>query len=99
MKQISSLEKSKTNLATAASISLGIVGLLFIAGSVMIAVGNPKLQLVSVIISIPGFVMVIMANFVYAKLVQLKECKIRPLVDKKMNEIYEICDKGKKLLL
>lgn len=99
MKQIASLENSKTNLATGLSVSMGIVGVLIIAGAVMIAVESSELQLVSVALSIPGFVMAIMANFAYGKLVQLKEAKIRPLVDKKMNEIYEICDKGRKLLL
>ncbi|WP_027438857.1 hypothetical protein [Lachnospira multipara] len=98
MKQIESLESSKTSLATAVSLFTGILGCLILAGATMLAVNNSKFMVLAVILSVPGFLGIVMANYIFKRIVQIKTQKINPLIQKKMDEIYEITSKGKNLL-
>ena len=40
----------------------------------------------------------ILPYFVYKKIVQKQTEKVMPLIESKLDEIYEICEKGNKLL-
>lgn len=98
MKQIESLEASKSSLATALSIFIGIFGMLVLAVSIMIAVNNSNLMILAVVLSVPGFLAVVMAHYTYKKIVIYKTSKIDPLIQKKVEEIYGLIKKATDLL-
>ena len=92
------LEKSKTMKATVWSICIGLVGTAFLAGSVFAVTAAPPLILLCIILGVPGCVGWVLPYFVFKILAQRQSDKIVPLVDQKYDEIYEICEKGSKLL-
>ncbi|MDD3222879.1 MAG: hypothetical protein EOM34_10760 [Clostridia bacterium] len=99
MKQMDSLENSKTSLATVVALIIGILGTAFIACSVFAVTHEPPLILLCIILAIPGFVGWIAPFFVYKRLALNKARALAPLIEKKQDEIYEICEKGHKLLV
>ncbi|MDD3367673.1 MAG: hypothetical protein PHP50_02125 [Lachnospiraceae bacterium] len=99
MRQMNSLENSKTSLATAASLLLGILGTAFIAGSTFAVTHEPPLILLCIILAIPGFMGWLAPIFIYKRLVLKKTNELAPMIEQKQDEIYEICEKGHKLLL
>ncbi len=98
MDAIDELEKSKTSFATMAAIGIGIVGTAFMAGSTFAVTAEPPMILLSILLAVPGFIGWIMPYFVYKLLVKRKMTDINLLIDQKYDEIYEICEKGCKLL-
>lgn len=99
MKQIETLENSKTSLATVIALIIGVVGTAFMAGSVFAVTHEPPLVVWCIILAIPGFIGWIMPYFMYEKVKQKKTEKVNPIIDIKQDEIYEICEKGHKLLV
>lgn len=99
MKQMEDLENSKTSLATVVSLIIAILGTAFIACSVFAVTHEPPLILLCVVLAIPGFVGWIVPLFAYKKLVRRKTQEINPLIEVKQDEVYEICEKGHKLLV
>lgn len=49
-------------------------------------------------LAIPGFIGWILPYFIYKSVVKKQEEKAAPLIEAKMDEIYEICEKGNRLL-
>lgn len=98
IKQINSLEASKTGLATVVALIIGIVGTAFMACSVFAVTHEPPLILLCIVLAIPAFIGWTAPIFIYGKLVQNKTEEINPLIEKKQDELYEICEKGHKLL-
>lgn len=99
MRQMDSLESSKTSLATVVSLIIGILGTAFMACSTFAVVHEPPLILACVILAIPGFIGWITPVFLYKKIVLKKTVQLAPLLEKKQDELYEICEKGHKLLV
>ena len=50
------------------------------------------------IFAIPGFLGWILPYFLYKKIVRNQTEKLTPMIEAKYDEIYEICEKGNKLL-
>lgn len=48
--------------------------------------------------AIPGFLGWILPYFLYKKIVRNQTEKLTPMIEAKYDEIYEICEKGNKLL-
>lgn len=99
MKQIDSLENAKTSMATAVALIIGIIGTAFVACSVFAVTHEPPLILLCIILAIPGFIGWILPMFVYKRLVANKTEEMNPLIEKKQDELYKICEKGHKLLV
>lgn len=96
--EIQTLEKRKTSVATVYALILGIIGTAFMAGSTFAITAQPPYIVLCIILAIPGFLGWILPYFLY-KRVQGKEIKkVAPLIEAKYDEIYEICEKGNKLL-
>jgi len=93
---IEKLEKSKTTNPMAASLSLGLIGTIFVAGSVFAYLAS--LILVCVILAIPGFAIWGSAYFVYYKLLKKSKDTINPMIDQNYDLIYEACEKAIHLL-
>lgn len=96
--EIDALEKSKTSLAIIYALVIGILGTVFMAGSVFAVTAEPPLIVLSILLAVPAFIGWILPYFVYRKTVRQQTEKITPLIEEKYDEIYEICEKGNKLL-
>lgn len=96
--EIRTLEKSRTSAATAYAIIFGVIGTAFMAGSVFAVTAQPPLIVLSIILAVPGFAGWILPYFLYRKIQEKQTEKITPLIEAKYDEIYEICEKGNKLL-
>ena len=95
-REIETLELSKVIAASAVAYVIGVAGTAFIAGSVFAYLAS-KLPL-SIILAIPGFVGWIIPYFCYTSIRNKKNDEVTPLIDKKYDEIYEVCEKANNLL-
>lgn len=96
--EIEALEKSKTSSATMYALSLAMIGTAFMAGSVFAVTASPPHIILCILLAIPGFLGWILPYFLYKRIVGKQTEKLTPLIEKKYDEIYEICEKGNKLL-
>ena len=98
MSDIDGLEASKMQSATIWAIAIGIIGAAFMAGSVFAVTATPPLIVLCIILGIPGCIGWVLPYFVFKKMAQKRTEKITPLIEQKYDEIYEICEKGSKLI-
>jgi hypothetical protein len=98
MEEIDSLEKSIKKTATMMAIIIGIIGTVFMAGSVFAVTNEPPIIWLSVLLAIPAFIGWISPIFVYKKIMRERAEEIVPFIEQKQEEIYELCEKGSKLL-
>lgn len=96
--EIEKLEKSKTSTATIYALIVAIIGTGFIAGSVFAVTAQPPHIILCILFAIPGFIGWILPYFIYNRIMRKQNEKINPLIENKYDEIYEICEKGNKLL-
>lgn len=96
--EIDKLEKAKTSAATMYALILGIIGTAFMAGSTFAVTAQPPQYVLSIILAIPGFLGWIFPYFLYKKIAGRQAEKMTVLIEAKYDEIYEICEKGNKLL-
>ena len=98
MEDIFSLENSKTTQAMIVSLTIGIIGTAFMAGSVFAVTAEPPIIWLCILLAVPAFLGWILPYFVYKKLKDKRTKKITPYIEEKYDEIYEICEKGHSLL-
>lgn len=98
VKEIETLERSKTSAATIYALVAGIIGTAFMAGSVFAVTAQPSHIILSIFLAIPAFAGWIIPYFLYRRVVRERTEKFTPLIEQKYDEIYEICEKGNKLL-
>lgn len=98
VKEIEMLEQSKTSKGTMYSLMIGLIGTAFMAGSVFAVTAQPPMIFLSIVCAIPAFIGWILPYFVYKKMVKKETERLTVLIKKKYDEIYEICEKGNKLL-
>lgn len=98
VKEIEALEKSKTSAATIYALVVGIIGTAFMAGSVFAVTAQPPYIILSIILAVPAFVGWIIPYFLYRKVMRNQTERLTPLIEQKYDEIYEICERGNKLL-
>lgn len=96
--EIQTLEHRKTSVATACAIMLGVIGTAFMAGSTFAVTAQPPLYILCILLAVPGFLGWIFPYFLYKKIAWKQTEKVTPLIEAKYDEIYEICEKGNKLL-
>ncbi|MGN0350625.1 MAG: hypothetical protein ACI4ES_03155 [Roseburia sp.] len=95
---LNKLQREKTSAATIGAIAVGIVGTVFMTGATFAVVHDPPIIWLCVLLAIPGFIGWIFPYFVYRKVVKMQTEKLQPLIEEKMEEIYEVCEKGHSLL-
>ena len=96
--EIVSLEKKKTSAATTYALLVGLIGTVFMAGSVFAVTAEPPQTALCIVLAIPAFLGWIAPYFLYRKMAEKQTEKLVPLIEAKYDEIYEICEKGNKLL-
>lgn len=98
MNEIDAMEKSKTSDATIWALVIALIGTAFMAGSVFAVTSQPPHILLCIVLAIPAFTGWILPNFVYKGKVRKKIARVTPQIEQKYDEIYEICERGNKLL-
>lgn len=96
--EIQTLEKSKTSAATVFALVLGILGTAFMAGATFAATAQPPHIILCIVLAVPGFLGWIFPYFLYKRICKIQAEKFTRLIDAKYDEIYELCEKGSKLL-
>lgn len=97
--EIKTLEYSKTARACAVALSIGIVGTGFMAGSVFAVTAKPPIVWLCVLLAIPALSLWLLAPLAFKRLAVRQSKDIEELIEKKYDEIYELCGKGSELLL
>ncbi len=93
--EIETLERSKVVGASVAAYIIGVLGTAFMAGSVFAYMAG--MIPLMVILAIPGFVGWIIPYPCFKSISRKKAAQVTPLIDKKYDEIYEICEKANNL--
>ncbi|MGN0364760.1 MAG: hypothetical protein ACI4E5_02320 [Suilimivivens sp.] len=98
VREIEMLEKSKTSAATMYALIIAVAGTAFMAGATFAVTAQPPHIILCILLAIPGFIGWIFPYFVYKKVLKKETEKVAPLIEEKYDEIYEICEKGSRLL-
>lgn len=98
VREIEELERAKTSRPTMWALIIGILGTAFMAGSVFAITAQPPHILLCIILAVPAFVGWVVPYFLYRKMLGVQTEKMNPVIEGKLDEIYEICEKGSKLL-
>lgn len=98
MEEITALEASKTRKATMYSLSVGILGTVFMAGSVFAATAAQPIWWLCAVLALPAFAGWGIGPVLYKKLSARRNVEVSTLIDNKYEEIYQICEKGHGLL-
>lgn len=98
MDEIRALEKSRTASAAIWAIVVGLIGTAFLAGATFAAVHEPPRYALCAILAVPGFTGWVLPSFLYQKLAAKRSNVVAELVERKYDEIYEICEQGNRLL-
>ena len=98
VRELNELERSKTAKASICAVSVGILGTAFLAGSTCAVVREPPLIPLMILLAIPGFLGWILPWFLYRWIVRRRTKVAEELMERKYDEIQEICEKGHQLL-
>lgn len=98
MKEIDVLENSKTSKATMYALIVGILGTAFMAASIFAVTATPPMIALCIFLAIPAFAGWIAPYYVYKIIVKKRTEKVSPLIEEKQEEVYEILEKGNRLL-
>ncbi len=98
VREIEMLEKSKNSAATIYALIIAVAGTAFMAGATFAVTAQPPQIILCILLAIPGFIGWILPYFVYMKVLGKQTEKVIPLIEEKYDEIYEICEKGSRLL-
>lgn len=94
--EIVSLEKSKNTRATITAFTIGILGCAFLGGATFSYLAG--IIPLMVILAIPGFLGWILPYFCYRSILAKRQADITPLIERKHDEIYDVCEKANHLL-
>ena len=72
--------------------------LLYVAMTLFAALASPPQILLCILLAFPAFTGWIVPYFLYKKLVAARTRKVIPMIEAKYDEMYELCEKGNKLL-
>lgn len=95
--QIRQMEQRKASAGRAAAITAGVLGTAFMAGSVFAVTAQPPVIWLCILLAVPGFAGWILPVYLYRYFLKRETQRIEPLIGAKMDEIYEICEKGYRL--
>ena len=92
------MERSKKQTATVWAMIVGVIGTVFMAGSVFAVTNEPPHYFLMILLAVPGFIGWALPYFLYRHIVVKQTKKIQPMIEAKQDEIYDICEKGHSLL-
>lgn len=94
--EITAMERSKNTHAAITAFTIGLLGCVFLGGATFSYLAG-MLPLM-VILAIPGFMGWILPYFCYCGILAKRGAMIAPLIEKKHDEIYDVCEKANNLL-
>lgn len=99
MDEIKVLKDSKKQTAQIVSLTAGMIGTAFMAGSTFAATAaeRPIIWLCA-LLAVPGIALWTAPYFIYKHVLKKREEKITPLIEAKYDEIYRLCEKGNGLI-
>ncbi len=98
VRDIEKLEKSRSILAIVLALAVGIIATACMAGSVFAVTAQPPRIVLCILLAIPAFTGWLLPVLFFKKLVEIRSKAVNPLIERKFDEVYEICEKGSKLL-
>lgn len=96
--EIEVLEGEKTRMPMILALTAGVIGTVFMAGATFAVVHEPPIIWLCVLLAIPAFAGWIAPYFLYRRMTEKKKKTLEPLIEDKLEEIYNICQKGHALL-
>jgi len=96
VRKIARLERARTSMATALSITIALAGTAFITLSVFAYLGNVMWP--CVLFAIPGFVGLVIPYSCFKMICRKNSEQIKPLIEKNYGDIYKVCEKAHVLL-
>lgn len=96
--EIGALEKSKVRGARLAALTAGVIGTAFMAGSTFAVTHEPPFIGLCIILAVPGFLGWFLPYFLYQGIAERRGRRVAPLIEQKYEEIYEVCEKGERLM-
>lgn len=97
MQEISELEASKASVPTIVSLSCGLTGCAFMAGSVFAVTAEQPVIWLMILLAIPGFTLWGAAYFGYKAARSRRIAKVAPLIDAKYDEACAVCAKAQRI--
>lgn len=97
MEEIAALEASKGSVPMAVSLTCGLTGCAFMAGSVFAVTAEPPIIWLTVLLAIPGFLFWAGAYFGYQAAKRRRTAKVMPLIEAKYDEAYAVCAKAQQI--
>lgn len=98
MEEICMLEASKKSVPAIVSLTCGLIGCGFMAGSVFAVTAAPPLIWLTALLAVPGFLLWAAAYFSYKAVKQKRSKRVMPLIDAKYDEACKVCEKAFRLL-
>lgn len=92
MNELVRLENLKVKKAAIVAYTVGVLGIAFMAGSVFSYIGN--ILPLSIVLAIPGFLGWILPYFLFCNIRKKKTKEVEPLINRKQDEIYKVCERG-----
>ena len=92
--EINQLQKSIDSYSIINALSIGLIGTALMACSTFAVVYEPPLILPCIIFALPGFIGWILPCILYKRFKEKRRQKIKPYVEKKYDEIDQICNKA-----
>ncbi len=96
--QMDALEAGKGSKATSVSIALGVLGTVLVALSVFAVTAVSPQILLCILFGIPGIALWTLAPVVHKRIYTKSAAAASQLILEKREEIFQICEKGSKLL-
>lgn len=98
MAEIAILEASKASVPVMVSLTCGLVGCAFMAGSVFAVTADRPVIWLTVLLGIPGFALWGGAYFGYKIAGQRRTARVAPLIEAKFDEACQVCEKAQQIL-
>ena len=97
MAEIAALQASANSVPVIVSLTNGLLGCAFMAGSVFAVTAETPIIWLTVLLAIPGFALWAGAYFGYQEAKRRRTAKVRPLIEAKYDEAFAVCAKAQQI--
>lgn len=98
MEDVRQLENSAQSQATIAGLSCGMAGAVFMGGSTFAITAATPIVWLCAVLAVPGFILWGAAYPLYRYVQKRRTREVQPLVEGRLDEMYEVCEKASRLL-
>ena len=98
MNDVRRLENSAQSQATIAGLGCGLAGTVFMGGSTFAITAAAPIVWLCAVLAVPGFILWGAAYPLYRYVQKQRAREVQPLVEGKLDEMYEVCEKASRLL-